>query len=458
MVFANTFLVMGLGRSGEAVARLLLSQGHNVRVIDRGDNNELRKKADSLKEMGTKVILNCPCSGDLPFGGIPEDVFYGITEAIISPGIPSESPWVMALKGENIKIVSEIEIGWRNLSCPTIAVTGSKGKSSLVKLLSDIFIAAGKKVTACGNYGTPVSSIAVRGNEFDFVIVEVSSFQLEFIDKFKPAVAILLNIQPDHLDRHKDMDTYSKLKYRIFANMKRGDTAIVATDCLAGASNFINDYVRCISISVNTPANYRYVDGWILNGAIDGRKYDVRETYFDNCITGIAAAAAVAVSDIFGINRMIVERQTRCFVPLPHRMQNIGTIRGVKFINDSKATSLSALAGALTMCGDGIRLIAGGQLKEKDPSICKNLLAKKVKGVYLFGRDAQILEKAWSDVVFCKCFATMEEAVKDAFYDARDGEKILLSPGCASFDQFSGYEERGECFIKYMESLKNEGK
>ena len=212
-------LVLGLGESGEAAASLLIGEGTSVVVADSGDSPELRARAAALSEKGATVVL-----GSDTFPSAPGDSF---DVCVVSPGIPADSEWIRAARGAGIDVIPELELGMRRVSCPVLAVTGTNGKSTMVKLCSEALQAAGLQAVPVANYGTPLSAVAPRIGELDWIVAEVSSFQLETLQRFRPTVAVLLNIQPDHLDRHPDMETYAGIKMRIFSDMQPADTGIL---------------------------------------------------------------------------------------------------------------------------------------------------------------------------------------------------------------------------------------
>ena len=323
-----------------------------------------------------------------------------------------------------------------------------------------------------GNYGPPICGAASKTRDLDWLVVEVSSFQLETVQEFRPRVGVLMNIQPDHLDRHGSMARYTDLKRQVFARMGRGDTAIVPDDLLtriagssaraaaatAGASTS-REAPRWVTFGQSPAADYRYLQGQasIRRGSAE-RTLSVRSTMFDNEILGAAAAAAAAAIDACGLPWAALEAAMAHFEPLPHRMQEIARIRGICFVNDSKATNLAALGAALRMVGGNVRLIAGGRLKEKDLSPAKDLLAKKVRRAYLIGEAQKAMVAGWGGVVDCLGAGTLENAVRQAWRDAEAGDTVLLSPGCASFDQFRNFEHRGEEFARIVRMLDDEDK
>ena len=324
---------------------------------------------------------------------------------VASPGVPVKSE--LQLGCEELR-----RRGWKLL-----AVTGSKGKSSVVKIVVDAINLAGGRAVPCGNYGRPVCDLV--GEEPGWAVVEVSSFQLETTqlasDTFEAAV--VLNVQEDHLDRHGDVSVYHSLKRRLASMAKRW---------FEGVDEF---------------------EG--VEKLIDG-------SYFDNAVLRANGAYAVALMRTAGLDDDAIRRAFESFEPLPHRFQIVGELDGVRYIDDSKATSIAALVAGVAMCGGSpVRLVAGGLLKGDDPKIALPVLTERVKKVYLIGRGAEALAAAWGETVDCEICETLEKAVAGARRDAARGETVLLSPGAASFDQFHNFGERGDVFAGLV---KKEGK
>ena len=437
-------LVLGVGASGRAAAELLVSEGARVIAVDKSASGSLLGEASKLEQKGVEVRLGV--------ADIPGDAF---DVCIVSPGIPSDSEWVRAVENQGIEVISELELGATRCRCPIVAVTGSNGKSTLVKLCGESLAAAGCRVEMAGNYGTPLSEFARRSSEYEWVVVEVSSFQLETVKTFKPKVGVLLNVNPNHLNRHRDMETYAGIKSRLFAGMGPTDTGVAPDtnpEDIRGRAGGLN---RWVSFGLLECADYQYREGTVRCRSSSGSAtISVAGTLFANNVMGTTAAAAAAVVDACGLDIHCVELAVKGFKPLPHRMNVLGTIRGVQFIDDSKATNMGAMAAALEMCGGPARLIAGGQLKEDDLTPVRNVLARNVTGAYLIGEAAQKMAMAWDRVVPCHVCGHLEEALRDAWKDAKPGETILLSPACASFDQFSGFEARGEQFAELIRTIK----
>ena len=352
-------------------------------------------------------------------GALPDRPF---AFAVASPGIAASHPWMAQCRQRGINVVSELQFGveeCRRRGMKLLAVTGSKGKSSVVKAVADALEASGRRAIACGNFGKPVCEVALEC-PVEWAVVEVSSFQMETTalapDAFEAAV--MLNLQEDHLDRHGSVAAYHALKTSLLSMACRG---LDPQGCEAIASG-------CAPLFAGS--------------------------YFDNPVLRANGAAAVWLMRTAGLDDASIAGAFARFEPLPHRMNIVGTFGGVKCIDDSKATSLAALAAGVTMAGSSILLIAGGLAKGDDPKSVIPPLTGRVKKVYLIGRCAEVFFDAWSNAVNCEVCGEMERAVESAMRDAASGDTVLLSPGTASFDQFQSFEQRGDVFA---ELIKKEG-
>ena len=436
-------LVCGLGSSGEAAARLLLSEGARVTLIDRADNPELRKAAGALEKDGVRIQLGA--------GGVPEGSF---DLCVVSPGVSPKSDWMAEVRRRGIEVLPEMELGWSRRKGPVVAVTGSNGKSTAVKWLAESISQAGLRANPVGNYGPPVCRMVMEEPKPDYLVMEVSSFQLESAREFRADAGILLNLNPNHLDRHGDMYSYLTAKARLFANTRPADTCIVPEELLEKVRELSGGQGKWIAFGASKKADYRFSKGVVYR---DKKAVaDLAGTRFDNEVLGLAGAAVVAALEAVKIDPACAVRAAQSFEPLPHRMQPVAEIRGVRFVNDSKGTNLTAMAAALKMTTGPVRLIAGGLVKENDFGFVKVVLAEKATGIYLIGQASDDMASAWSDAVPCFKCGTLEVAVRKAWADARQGETILLSPACASFDQFRNFEERGERFIALVGKLAGE--
>jgi UDP-N-acetylmuramoylalanine--D-glutamate ligase len=436
-------LVLGCGRSGVAAAQLLCDAGWEVTIVDEGAGT--CSAPEHVELMANSATL-------------PDGEF---DLCVVSPGIDSLSLWVADAMRRCREVVSELELGWRHATCPVLAVTGTNGKSTLVKLLVALLQAGGLRCEPSGNYGTPMCETVRHSDKLDWIVAEVSSFQLEWVRDFRPKIGIMLNLQPDHLERHGTMAVYRKLKARLFAAMDTGDSAFVH-DCEYRAMRELCGNRACewvpFGLSETCPVRYDPTMHAVCATTPDGSgmvKVSLEHSIFDNRVTGPAAAVAVAVALRCGVNFDKTESVFHSFEPLDHRMQTVGVIDDIVYINDSKATNLSAMKAALEMTHAPVRLIAGGLLKEKDLVFVKEVLKKQVASVYLIGQAESVLADAWSDSVFCVQCGELENAVKAARCDAARGDIVLLSPGCASFDQFRSYADRGNQFCDIVSQVKN---
>jgi len=435
-------LVLGAGLSGEAAAKLLLSHGGSVLLMDERADRADSTCAENVRQAGGRVLCG---QAEPPRGGF--DI------CVTSPAFPARHPWIMTCSERGVPVISELELGaayWRGR---ILAVTGSKGKSSLVKLCADILDGAGKSASPAGNYGIPLCRLALERPGLEWAVVEVSTFQMEHTREFRPDIAVLLNVQPDHLDRHADMEEYRELKLKMFAGMLPGALALLPQGLDAGGK--IPDGVQARRFGGADCGDWAFAGGAVEGHDGDRRvRVSLAASWFDNEVLGLAAAAGVAALSRAGVAAALIERGLAAFAPLPHRLQTIGCDgRGVCYVDDSKATSLAALAAALRMVRKPVRLIAGGLLKEKELGIVKELLTQTTKKVYLIGKSAEEMSSAWASDVPCVLCGTLDRAVSLAARESDAGDTVLLSPGTASFDQFKGYRERGERFTALVRAV-----
>ena len=448
-------LVLGASISGEWSARVLLARGGRVTLLDESDGAKLSEVAARVRAAGCNVLFG---KRALPEGSV--DV------CVASPAFALNHVWIKACEARGIPVISELELGAEYWRGKMIAITGSKGKSSLVKFCADTLNLAGVPASPAGNYGIPLCQLVMEQPDLAWAVVEVSSFQMEHSPTFHPHIALLLNVQPDHLDRHADLAEYKQLKFSMFANMEANDMALLPT-CL-DAEKMMNGRVPCYRFGAEKESDWQYEGGKIFNNPFPmghdseahadeyGTCLNIKDSWFDNEILGLAAAAGCAILLRAGLSKDVIVNGFMSFNPLSHRVQLIGTdARGVTWIDDSKATSLTATAAALRMVKKPVRLIAGGILKEKDLVFLKELLTQTTQKVYLIGECAGEMENAWALTVPCEIYGTIDRAVVAAAQEAQSNETVLLSPGTASFDQFSSYRERGERFTQLVRAVAN---
>jgi len=433
----RTAWIIGLGRSGVAAARCLLGEGCAVTALDACDSAALRAEAAGLEKLGADVRLKA--------GGVPDgraDV------CVVSPGVPVNSPWVAEARARGVAVVPEIDIGAERCRCPVVGVTGSNGKSTMVTLCRDVLAAAGLRAECAGNIGVPLTEAAARSGELDFLVVEASSFQLEISSAFAPRVGVLMNLLPNHLDRHSDMEEYGAAKARMFDGMTRSDTGIVPAELREWARARAGGSNRWLTFGLSDSADFFYAGHAVRSASGAVSAVPLNGTIFDNRLLGLTAAAALCVCSALSLDGGRLAEAARAFRPLPHRLQTVAEKNGVRYVDDSKGTNLSATAAALDAVGPRVRLIAGGLLKEHDLRRIKESLAKNATKVYLLGQSEDAMAEAWRGCVPCVKCGDLATAMTRASGEALPGEVVLLSPGCASFDQFSGYAERGRVFTQ----------
>jgi UDP-N-acetylmuramoylalanine--D-glutamate ligase len=443
-------LVLGLGRSGMAAATLLSRDGARVVVRDEGDGDVLQERASQLRERGVRVEL-----------GNHFDWAKHFDLAVLSPGIAPERPMVREVTKRHLPVLSELELAYRFCLCPIVAITGTNGKTTTTELITEAVLGCDKRAIAAGNIGYALSDAAEQSANLDALVVEVSSFQLEKIDRFRPDVGVWLNLTPDHLDRHGSMEDYAKAKARLFLNQKREDVAILSTQSLNWARRVGASFNgRLITIAANgdtadlwlDPVDRQTIWSWLPE--CRGIVMRLDETNLrgqhnaENILATLAAGIALGLP-VRGVREAILG-----YCPQPHRCELVAEINGVTFINDSKATNVDAVAQALQSLPGPVVLIAGGRDKALEFTGLKEVMTGKVKLAVVIGETADKLRAAWGGVVPCQRAATMAEAVRLAVQSARRGDTVLLSPACASFDMFRNYEHRGEEFKAQVLSLR----
>lgn len=434
-------LVCGLGASGAAAARLLRAEGVPVRAVDQRDTPETRARGDELAALG--------CEVERGVAKVPPENF---DIAVISPGWPADGPFLSGLRARGIPMVSELDLGWRRFRGRTLAVTGSNGKSSVVKVLADAFCLAGLAAVPCGNYGLPVCRAAMDNPDADWLVIEVSSFQLETCADFRPDIGLLLNVLPNHLDRHGTMEAYARLKARLFSRQRAGDAALAPVEWMERFREWSDGQGTWRSFGAEPAADCVHSSGRITCG---GQSISIEGSPFDNAVLGPNAAGLFGAGRAAGLAPEILRRALAEFTPLPHRACPAGEYGGVLYVDDSKATNQAALIASIRMQRRPVWLIAGGRPKETDFSAAVPVLRERVRGVFLIGEAAPVLAAAWGRVLPCRCCGTLERAVAEARAAAKPGDCILLAPACTSYDQFRSYAERGEAFRRCAEGEKS---
>ena len=418
-------LVVGLGRSGRAAAALLARRGWDVVAVDAGD-----AEAPELTAAG--VDVRAPHSGAVP----------GVELVVKSPGVPGEAAPVAAARAAGVPVWSEVELASRELDNLLIGVTGTNGKTTTTELTAHLLRASGIAARACGNQGDPIAGLVEAVDPAEWLVVECSSFQLEDAHSLHPAAAVLLNLAPDHLDRHASFEEYRSAKLRLFRNQSAGDLAILP----AGMAPAAAVAARTVELGAATPAAVAWGQGGVhvagLGRVTGWDDVLLRGDHNRHNVLVAAALAAHAGAGAAGIAAGLAS-----FAPVAHRLEPVGSAEGVLYVNDSKATNPDAAAAALGAYGSGVHLIAGGRGKDTPFDALAEIARGACVHAYVVGETGPQLAAAFRRVgVPCQEAGTVEAAVVAAAGRARAGEVVLLAPACASFDQFADYGERGDAF------------
>lgn len=446
-------LVIGIARSGQAVASWLASSGAQVTGTDIKTEQELGDGLAHLQRLSVTLVT----------GGYPELQEGQFDLAVVSPGIPLTIPPVQAAIRLGVPIWSELELAARLIGEPIIAVTGTNGKTTTTALIGYIFQQAGRQAVVAGNIGIPligeVERTREQGIRVDYWIVEVSSFQLELTFEFHPHIAVLLNLTPDHLDRHATIEGYGRVKARVFKNQAPDDFAVLNLDDPWVAGNISGLPAReCWFSTRQVPtAGVGVADGNIVYGSNGVRKtlcpvQDVRIPGQHNLENALAAVAAALLA---GIAPEAIAAALSSFPGVPHRLEPVAVITGVKYVNDSKGTNPESVLKALDSYREPIILIAGGKPKGSDFTKLAERIRTRVKALILLGQAAPQIEQAVRTVGYTAIWneADLKGCVSTAARLAKPGDLVLLSPACASWDMFRDYEERGDLFKKLVLGL-----
>ena len=412
------YLVVGLARSGVAACEAIRRVWPDADVLAADASGDV--DVGRLRTIGVEPVL----------GGDVVSV-EGLSAVVKSPGVPSQADQVEAARAAGVPVWSEVELGARMLRNPIAGVTGTNGKTTTTELLGAMLRAGGIASEVAGNVGRPLSALAGRIDPGAWIACELSSFQLEDIDTLRCRIGVLLNATPDHLDRHGSFDDYLRCKLRIFENQLPGDTAVVNGDDPALRGVQLPGHGERVAVTRAAAAE------------IDWEHAGLRGDH--NLANAIAAAAGARAAGVEGAD---IDRALREFAPLPHRLEPVASAAGVEFVNDSKATNPDATIQALTAFPAGVHLILGGSLKGADfAALARAVAAGPVARVYLIGQAADSLGAALDAAgVEAERSGTLAAAVHAAAARARPGDTVLLSPACASFDQFRDFENRGEAF------------
>jgi UDP-N-acetylmuramoylalanine--D-glutamate ligase len=440
-------LVVGMGKSGIASALFLADHGARVAVSDTKSEEELHHEIPQLLDRGIEVQA----------GYHAERLFKEQELIVISPGVPYDVPQLVQARQAGIPVIGEVELASRYLKGHTVAITGSNGKTTATSLVGEIIATGGKKTLVGGNIGTPAISFVDEATDDAWIVLEVSSFQLETIETFHPQIAVVLNVTPDHLDRHRTFENYAAAKSRIFENQVATDFTVLNADDKT-----------CFAMAENTKAQVYWFGrqhsvergGFVRGESIvwtDGRR---EQTIMRTSDIGLKGAhnlenvlGAICAGMLAGVDPADIRRAVAAFRAVEHRLEFVANVRGVAYYNDSKATNVDATIKALESFPGRIHLILGGKDKGSDYSVLNSLLSERVVRVYTIGAAATKIESQIKGAPIVSS-GTIDNAVRQASEQATAGDIVLLAPACASFDQFMSYEHRGRVFKDLVRQLQ----
>ena len=451
--------VVGIGKSGVAASHLLHSVGAQVTIVDEKDESVLVDQLASLRQGAIRVLA----------GMALQEALHDVELVVLSPGVPTDHPALTTVRNRGVRIIGEIELASWYLDVPLIAVTGTNGKSTTVRLIGAMLEESGKKAFVGGNVGVPLceavlppsASVGPQGSShasYEFVIAEVSSFQLETTDQFHPWISVLLNITPDHLDRHPSFSHYQASKQKIFQNQTAHDVAVLNLDDPIVAGNGEcpipgGDWVQPRSLSLQQGV---CLEGQDIKARLNGvetvvMQKDQIQLPGNHNLANVLAAVAIGL--LCGCPLGAIRGAVSTFSGVEHAMEFVREVRGVKYFNDSKGTNVDATEKALESFDDPILLILGGKDKGSDFDPLKDLVRRKVKRVFVIGEATPRLVQALNEVKPISLAGGLSEAITLADRESEAGDVFLLSPACASFDMFRNYDERGKEFKRLVHQL-----
>ena len=440
-------LVVGLGRSGVASALFLKSRGARVTVSDAKSEEQLREQIPTLLDAGIAVET----------GAHGERTFRNQDLIVVSPGVPIDAQPIVQARALGQPVIGEIELASQFLPGPIVAITGSNGKTTTTTLIGEILVASGLKTLVGGNIGTAAISLAEQATPETAIVLEVSSFQLETIRSFRPKVAVVLNVTPDHLDRHRTFVAYVDAKARIFENQQSDDFSVLNADD-----------PTCVELAGRTRAHVFWFSrksevesgAYVREGQVTLRRNGSEQTILSTSEIPLKGShnlenvlAAVCASALMGCPSEKIRSAIVNFKAVEHRLEYVATIRGVEYYNDSKATNVDATIKALESFPANVHLILGGKDKGSDYTELNDLLRQRVKSVYTIGAAAEKIRSQIKGTTQLISSDTIESAIKQASAAAQAGDVVLLAPACASFDQFQNYEHRGRVFKDLVHQL-----
>lgn len=446
-------IVFGLGKSGGAAALLLLEQGAQVTGVDQRNEVELGEIIPRLRSRGAALAL----------GSISAALLHSADLIVVSPGVPLSDPEIQEARAAGVTVWAEVELASRFLSGQLLGITGTNGKSTTTALTGELFARAGRRTFVGGNLGRPLSEAALEREPFDAHVVELSSFQLEGIESMRMNGAALLNLSPDHLDRYPSHAAYAAAKARIFAHQKAGDFAVVNADdpavlsLASGARSALHGFSLARNPAATSPllkgGAVARPGGFEIGIGNRSEQYAISNRALRGSHNVQNAMAAALLATLAGIPPEAIQRGLDAFPGLPHRLEWVRAIHDVEWINDSKATNVESSVVALNALAGVVWLIAGGKGKGAPYEPLVDAARGKVRGVLTVGQDAPAIERAFAGHFAVHRCEALPQAVETARALAKPGDIVLLSPACASYDQFKGFEERGDTFKRLVRAL-----
>ena len=443
-------LVVGLARSGLAVARFLKDQGAQVTATDLKEKDELGSWVQGALAMGISLKL----------GAHEIEGFTGSDLIVVSPGVPHNITPLEAARRAGIPVIGEVELASRYIKQPIVAITGTNGKTTTTSLIGEMLEASGREVFVGGNIGAPLIDYVSSGTRAEVIVAEISSFQLDTIENFRPKVGVLLNITEDHLDRYNDFSDYVQSKGRLFKNQESSDVAVL---------NGMDLAVSELESPINSQKLYFNIDSPAVHGVvIRGKEMTCSLPGESPVVLSLAnfrlkgghnlenAAAASLAALVAGGDQAGVQMALDTFEGLHHRLEYVKSVNGVQYYNDSKATNVDAVKRSLESFDSRVMLIMGGRDKGGSYTLLNGLIKERVKRLIAIGEAREKILNVLGRLTRSEGARTLKEAVDLAYQGASPGDIVLLSPGCSSFDMFTDYAERGEAFCKAVRGLKIE--
>lgn len=441
MNLPDDILIVGLGMTGVATARFLAKMGSKITIVDEKPESELASSLNALKGVQFRGS----------FGSHRREDFFAHTLIVVSPGVDSELPLLREAREKGIRIIGEMELAYSFIKEPIIAITGTNGKTTVTTLVGEIFKKAFGNVFVGGNIGDPLINYVLKGTRAEYVIIEVSSFQLETIEAFKPKTSVLLNVTEDHLDRYRSFAEYRDAKYRIFKNQDKEDFAIFNANLSVPES--------CIAKRLFFSSEGGIPEGAFLKDGVMLVRFGGQEHRYERSLSPLVGIhntenllVALLLAHVHGIGENVIREAIRDFKGLPHRIEAVRTIDNIIFYNDSKATNVDSTKRALESVDGNVVLIAGGKDKGGSYKVIADQM-KKIRALILIGEAKERISAELGTYADTYMEKDLSGAVKRAYEIAKNGDVVLFSPMCSSFDMFRDYKDRGNQFKNMVESL-----